>query len=251
MRWKCICAYDGTDFEGWQRQPNGNAVQNYIETTLSNIFSHQILTQGSGRTDAGVHAHGQCFHFDADWNHDSEKLIRALHSQLPKSIAIRALTQVNDDFHARFSVTGKRYIYRYFLGRANPMEERYVWDCRDLPLDEEAMQAAAAHLTGTHDFTAYSATHGKDGDPNPIKTVKQLDISINGRQVALSAEGTGFLYKMVRTFAGALYNVGRGRLTPADILEIRDSRKRTHRIVTAPAKGLCLDEVFYKDPKGS
>ena len=246
MRWKCTCAYDGTDFEGWQRQPGGTAVQNYIEAALSQIFDRPLQLHGSGRTDAGVHARNQCFHFDADWAHEPEKLIRALHSILPTSIRINTAEAVSDDFHARFSVTGKRYLYNYYLGRAEPVDDRYVWACRDLPLDLEAMQAAAGRLVGTYDFSAYSATHGKENDPNPVKTVTRLELKQRGKFVRLDADGSGFLYRMVRSIAGALYAVGRGRLTPDDIAEILESKKRTHRIITAPAKGLFLEEVFYQ-----
>lgn len=245
MRWKCICAYDGTDFEGWQRQSTGTAVQNHLEVALGSIFDTETLTHGSGRTDAGVHARGQCFHFDADWPHDSGKLIRALHSKLPTSIRIHSVRKVSEDFHARFSVKGKRYFYRYYLGRADPVDERYVWACRDLPLDLEAMRAAIEILTGTHDFTAYSASHGKENDPNPVKTITRMQLVERGKHLRLDVEGSGFLYRMVRSFAGGLYSVGRGRLTPEDIKAILESRQRTHRIVTAPAKGLFLDKVFY------
>lgn len=245
MRWKCTCAYDGTDFDGWQRQPGGGAVQNYIEAALTQIFDLPLQLHGSGRTDAGVHARGQCFHFDANWAHEPEKLIRALHSILPTSICIKSVKSVSDDFHARFSVSGKRYLYNYYLGRADPIDERYLWACRDLPLDLDVMQAAADRLLGTHDFSAYSATHGKENDPNPVKTITRLQLKQRGKFIRLDAEGSGFLYRMVRSIAGALYAVGRGRLTPDDIAEILESKKRTHRIVTAPAKGLFLDRVFY------
>lgn len=245
MRWKCICAYDGTDFDGWQRQPEGRAVQNHIEAALSQIIDQPIQVQASGRTDAGVHAKGQCFHFDADWQHGTEKLVRALHANLVKTIQIRSLRTVSDDFHARFSVQGKRYIYRITLGRPSPNDQRYVWDCRDLPLDLSAMHAAAKHLIGTQNYTALSATHGKNTDPNPIKTVHSVEIKQRGNHIRIDTEGSGFLYKMVRTFAGALYAVGRGRLTPEQLREIIDSKERTHRIATAPAKGLSLDKVFY------
>ena len=135
MRWKCICAYDGTEFDGWQRQAEGGAIQNVLEEVLSKIFNIPLKTHGSGRTDAGVHARGQCFHFDADWSHNSGKLIRALHANLPKSIRIESAQQVSDDFHARHSAVGKRYSYRFYLGRAHPLEERYVWACRDTPIN--------------------------------------------------------------------------------------------------------------------
>lgn len=245
MRWKCTCAYDGTDFDGWQRQPGGGAVQNHIESALKQVFDLPLQLHGSGRTDAGVHARGQCFHFDAEWLHKPEKLVRALHSILPTSIRIKSVKSVSDDFHARFSVSGKRYLYNYYLGRADPVDDRYVWACRDLPLDLEEMQSAADRLLGTHDFSAYSATHGKESDPNPVKTVSRLQLKQRGKFIRLDTEGSGFLYRMVRSIAGALYAVGCGRLTPDDIAEILESKKRTHRIVTAPAKGLFLDKVFY------
>ena len=245
MRWKCTCAYDGTDFNGWQRQPSGTAIQNLVETALTQILDYPIQTQGSGRTDAGVHARGQCFHFDADWEHSPDKLILALHSILPTAIRIHSVRQVSDKFHARFSAKRKRYLYRYYLGRANPLEDRYVWACRDLPVNIDNMQVAAKSLIGEHDFTAYSATHAKDNDPNPIKEITRLALTQNGRHLRLEAEGSGFLYRMVRSFAGALYAVGRGRLTTVDIMEILESKQRTNRIVTAPARGLSLDKVFY------
>ena len=165
---------------------------------------------------------------------------------LPTSIQIKSVRSVSDDFHARFSVTGKRYKYRIYLGRAKPSDDRYVWACRDIPLDLEAMNAAAQRLIGTHDFTAYSASHSKDNDPNPTKTIHSLSVTQRGKYLTLTAEGSGFLYKMVRTFAGALYAVGRGRLSPADVSEILASKQRTHRIVTAPGQGLSLDRVFYR-----
>ena len=245
MRWKCTCAYDGTDFDGWQRQPGGGAVQNHIESALTQVLDMPLQLHGSGRTDAGVHARGQCFHFDAEWGHEPEKLVRALHSILPTSIRIKSVKSVSDDFHARFSVSGKRYLYNYYLGRADPVDDRYVWACRDMPLDLKEMQVAADRLLGTHDFSAYSATHGKENDPNPVKTVTRLELKQRGKFIRLYAEGSGFLYRMVRSIAGALYAVGRGRLTPDDIAEILESKKRTHGIVTAPAKGLFLDRVFY------
>ena len=246
MRWKCTCAYDGTDFDGWQRQPGGGAVQNHIESALTQVLDMPLQLHGSGRTDAGVHARGQCFHFDAEWLHEPEKLVRALHSILPTSIRIKSVKSVSDDFHARFSVSGKRYLYNYYLGRADPTDDRYVWACRDLPLDLKEMQAAADRLLGTHDFSAYGATHGKENDPNPVKTVTRLQLKQRGKFIRLYAEGSGFLYRMVRSIAGALYAVGRGCLTPEDIAEILESKERTHRIVTAPAKGLFLDKVFYE-----
>jgi len=207
MRWKCVCAYDGTDFDGWQRQPAGKAVQNHLEAALSRILNAETLTHGSGRTDAGVHASGQCFHFDADWPHDANKLLRALHSVLPTTIRINSARAVSERFHARHSAKGKRYTYHYYLGRASPLRERYLWACRSVPLDLAAMQRAAELLIGRHDFTAFAATHGKDSDPNPVKTIQRLELKQRGKHILLKTEGSGYLYRMVRSFAGGLYSV--------------------------------------------
>jgi len=245
MRWKCICAYDGTDFDGWQTQPKKTAVQDHIETALGQIFDSAIRIQGSGRTDAGVHARGQCFHFDADWRHPPANLIRALEVALPETISIRSLQRAEDDFHARHSATGKRYRYRFHLGRTSPFETRFVWSCKGHALDLEKMQAASRILLGKHDFSAFAASQNGDADPNPVKTITRLDIHRHGRHFTLTTEGSGYLYRMVRRFTGALYDIGRGKLTADELREILRSKNSTHRIVTAPARGLCLDKVFY------
>jgi tRNA pseudouridine38-40 synthase len=246
MRWKCICAYDGTGFGGWQTQPDGSSVQDRIEEALAAILKTPVRIQGSARTDAGVHARGQCFHFDADWSHAPRSLVRALATELPETIAIRSLGPAPAGFHARQSARGKRYTYRFYLGRANPFETRYVWSCKGADLDFEAMVAAAGLLTGRHDFRAFAASHGPgEDDPRPVKTVTRMDLRRRGRHFALVTEGSGYLYRMVRGFAGALYEVGRGRLSTGDIGRLLASRRRTHRVVTAPARGLCLDRVFY------
>ena len=176
---------------------------------------------------------------------EKKSWISGTNRYLPNDISLINIGKTSDDFHARFSVSGKRYLYNYYLGRADPVDDRYVWACRDLPLDLEEMQAAADRLLGTHDFSAFSAMHGKENDPNPVKTVTRLQLKQRGKFIRLDAEGSGFLYRMVRSIAGALYSVGRGRLTPDEIAEILESKKRTHRILTAPAKGLFLDKVFY------
>jgi tRNA pseudouridine38-40 synthase len=248
-RWKAICAYDGGHFEGWQRQPHGATVQNHIEAALSQITNCPTRIQGSGRTDAGVHANGQVFHFDADWVHSPEKLIRALHSILGQEIKIRSLRPAQATFHARFSVISKCYHYHYYLGRAKPIEAPYLWACREGPIDLAAMNAAAQAMLGERDFTALSASHGKDVDPNPRKTLYQLQVRQKGPYLKLQVEGSGFLYKMVRSLAGALYAVGRQRLSPDDLIHILHSCQRTQKIVTAPAHGLYLERVNYSNPK--
>ena len=132
----------------------------------------------------------------------------------------------------------KCYHYRYYLGRAKPIEAPYLWACREGPIDLAAMNVAAQAMLGEHDFTALSASHGKDVDPNPCKTLYQLQVRQKGPYLNLQVEGSGFLYKMVRSLAGALYAVGRQRLSPDELIDILHSRQRTQKIVTAPAQGL-------------
>jgi len=244
LRWKGVCAYDGTDFEGWQSQPRGNTVQDILEARLSVILKRPIRIQGSARTDSGVHARQQVFHFDSAWKHSPDALFRALMSELPDGIHLTNLSKAKKDFHALHSVTGKRYVYKIFEGRANPFEARFCWSVRWPSLDVEKMQAAAEPLLGTHDFTAFSATGGSPGD-NPLKELRRLEIRKRGPRLAFTLEGSGFLYKMARRLVGALYNVGLGRLESEKIKTLLANRRRELIILTAPAKGLCLQRVFY------
>ena len=124
-RWKCLCAYDGTDFAGWQTQPTLDAVQDVIEAALRKLLKIFIRIHGSGRTDAGVHASGQVFHFDADWKHDSLVLMKAMNTHLPNTIRVLSVTDISSEFHARYSARRKRYEYQIFLGHADPVETRY------------------------------------------------------------------------------------------------------------------------------
>ena len=246
MRWKCICSYKGTQFGGWQFQPSGTGVQNHLESALSSIFDQPIRIHGCSRTDAGVHAFGQCFHFDGDWPHSKDKLKRALHSLLDTDIRIETITPVSENFHARFSAIKKSYVYTIYLDRAPPTEEAFVWACRDTPIDFESMLTASQYFIGQHDFTAFSAVHAKDQDPNPIKEIHSLELKQKGPKISIAITGSGFLYKMVRSIVGTLYAVGRNRLSPDDVLNILHSKKRTNKIVTAPASGLSLKKIFYK-----
>lgn len=244
LRWKGVCAYDGTDFEGWQSQPRGNTIQDILEARLSVILKRPIRIQGSARTDSGVHARQQVFHFDAEWKHPPDTLFRALISELPDGIHLKNLSKAKKDFHALHSSTGKRYIYKIFEGRADPFETRFCWSGRWPSLDVEKMQAAVEPLLGTHDFTAFSATGGSPGD-NPVKELRRLEIRKRGPRLSFTVEGSGFLYKMARRLVGTLYNVGLGRLDSEEIKPLLANRRRELIILTAPAKGLCLQRVFY------
>ena len=245
VRWKGVCAYDGTDFEGWQSQPCGNTVQDILEARLAKVFKKSLRIHGSARTDSGVHAKGQVFHFDAAWKHPAEALYRALMSELPDGIHLKSLQRAANRFHALHSASGKRYIYRIFEGQADPFESRFYWSIDWRRLDIQNMQAAARALLGRHDFTGFSAAGGSPGD-NPVKELRRLDIQKRGPRITFAVEGSGFLYRMVRRLVGALYNVGLGHLDPENMKALLASRKRDHIIFTAPAKGLCLERVCYQ-----
>ena len=243
MRWKCICAYDGTDFYGWQSQTGGNTIQDLIEAQLKRVFKKPVRIHGSGRTDSGVHAQGQTFHFDGAWKHSKEDLLTALTSKLPETVQISSLEKATDDFHARYSVVGKRYRYNLFLGYAPPTETRYCWSLGRRDLDIDLMRKAADGLLGKHDFSAFGVrTSAKE---NPVKDLRRLDVVIKGPRLKVTTEASGYLYKMVRSLVGALVEVGIGKLKPQDLKTILKSRKRTHKIPTGPARGLFLDRVFY------
>jgi tRNA pseudouridine38-40 synthase len=242
-RWKCVCAYDGTAFAGWQSQVGGTAIQDVIEARLAAIFKRPVRIHGSGRTDAGVHARGQVFHFDAEWRHGTEKLLAALRAGLPPAIQIKSARPVAADFHARFRATGKRYLYFLHLGDAEPFARPYCWAIFR-PLDLAAMRAAAAVLKGRHDFRAFTALNGPAKE-NTVRDLRRLEIAKRGRRVRIAAEADGFLFRMVRSLAGVLVAVGEGRLSVAQVRAILESRERTAAVQTAPAQGLFLERVFY------
>jgi tRNA pseudouridine38-40 synthase len=242
-RWKCVCAYDGGAFIGWQSQDERRGVQDIVEARLHEIFGEPVRTHASGRTDAGVHARAQVFHFDAAWRHGAEKLLAALRSKLPSQLQIKSLRPVSAEFHARFSAKRKRYDYFIFLGDADPFMRPYCWPVFR-PLDVGAMRAAAAVLIGTHDFRSFTARNGPVRE-DTVREVTRLDVVRTGRRIRITAEAPGFLYKMVRSLAGALVTVGEGRMSVAELRAILDEGKRTNAVHTAPPQGLFLTKVFY------
>jgi len=249
QRWRCDCAYDGTEFAGWQKQPSKLAVQDFIDQALEEIFHHPVKTVGAGRTDAGVHAKNQVFHFDKDWKHGEESLLQAIRSHLPKGISPRKVRKVGPRFHAHLSAKGKQYRYRAVKGWAMPQDERFVLSLKNLLPDLDKMKNGAGCLIGEHDFSAFAASRGKGEQENPVKEIWKIDIIGRGQFIDFSVEGSGFLYKMVRSIVGALLDVGVGKLSPAELKKILNSGKRTEVVVSAPAHGLTLEKVFYRKRK--
>ena len=243
-RWKCICAYDGTAYYGWQSQVEGNTVQDILETKLKSVFKTAIRIHGAGRTDSGVHANGQVFHFDAVWKHGVEKLALAINSGLPEDIQVLDVASVDDKFHSRFLAKKKRYVYHFHSGKAIPRDIRYYWSINK-KLDIKKMQKAANHLVGKHDFTSFAASRGDGSKEDPVKTIYKISIMGKSEKIQLMTEGSGYLYKMVRSMVGVLVEVGLGRINPSEVKLILKEKKRTKKVPTAPARGLFLDKVFY------
>ena len=249
QRWRCLCAYDGTEFNGWQKQTNRESVQDNIEQCLSQILGNPVRTIGAGRTDAGVHASGQVFHFDANWNHSANALLRALRVSLPVGISVRKVKAVPDSFHAHLSAKGKRYRYRICKGWAMPNMDRYVHSMKGRALDFEAMSDAAQRFLGTHDYAAFSANRGNGEEEQTVRKIWRSEWKKRGGEIHYLTEGVGYLYKMVRSMVGSMIDVGLGRISPEEISEILKTDKRTALVVSAPAKGLSMEKVFYRLPE--
>jgi tRNA pseudouridine38-40 synthase len=242
-RWKCTCAYDGTDYNGWQNQPGGNTVQDFIERRLGDIFNEPVRIHGAGRTDAGVHAKGQVFHFDAHWPHGADKLLSALHRGFPRTIQIRRVCRVAKSFHARFSAVGKCYIYRLYLDHADPFFHRYCWSLGSVALNFEVMAAAAHLFRGTHSFQAFAKKRNDGDEETFIRTIHRSELRRCGKKITYITEGEGYLYKMVRRMVGTLVDIGRGTRSLNDLIAALHSGVGNFQ--AAPAAGLTLNRVMY------
>jgi len=246
MRWKCTCSYDGTEYAGWQKQPNQVSVQQVIEEVLGKLFKAPAVIQGSGRTDAGVHALEQVFHFDREWNHGGERLVKALRALLPKSIRVASAVEVDNEFHARFSAVSKRYQYRIKLGEADPFQWPYCWEV-PAHLNVNLVEEALRRLVGKHDFAAFAANRGPGLEyESTVRHIMQAQLSQDAEQVILSFQADGFMYKMVRSLTGTAVNVGLGRMNLEEVDALLESKERIPLVQAAPAKGLFLEKVFYR-----
>jgi tRNA pseudouridine38-40 synthase len=251
MRWKCKVAYDGTAFNGWQSQSGGNTIQDLIEARLRVLLDAPVRIYGSGRTDSGVHARGQVFHFDGNWTAGADTLLRALKSGYPHTIQVFDAEPVDDHFHARFSATGKQYVYQIFEGDASPFETRFHWSLGRRRLVESAMSEAAAILCGRHDFTAFTANAHDDRHEDCVRELRRLEVVRDGAYLKIITEADGYLYRMVRSLVGCLVEVGLGKLSVADVKAMLQTGVRGEKVQTAPPQGLFLEKVFYKDEGGS
>lgn len=245
MRIKLTIEYDGTAYAGWQRQENALAVQQVIEEALTKLTRARVVIAGASRTDAGVHALGQMAHFDTESRIPPDKYAFALNTMLPADIRIRKSEAVSDAFHARFSNKGKRYRYLIYqsphAGALNRNTHAHVI----YPLDDEKMRRELTALIGTHDFAAFAASGSVVKDT--VRTIYSASLTRRGDELELLVEGSGFLYNMVRIIAGTLISVGAGRLEEGAFARAIQSGDRLDLGVTAPAHGLTLMEVYYRE----
>ncbi len=243
-RYRMAVAYDGTDFYGWQAQPGKPTVQGALEAVLKQLTGDAIRVHSCGRTDTGVHARAQVAHFDLRLPWETWKLQKALNALLPEAVRVVELRRTRPDFHARYDAKGKEY--RFAIWNAPVMSPLHRFQAVHIriPLDLAAMRRAAAMLEGTRDFAAFSANpHREIG--GTVRTLWRLTVRKQGALITISAVGDGFLYKMVRSLAGHLLRVGMGAVPAAETPALLDSRRRTARVETAPARGLCLWKIHY------
>ncbi|MBO1305829.1 tRNA pseudouridine(38-40) synthase TruA [Enterococcus sp. 669A] len=248
VRYKAVIAYDGTNFHGFQKQPNGRTVQEEVEKTLQKMNNgEQITIYGSGRTDAGVHAMGQVIHFDYPQERPVERMRFGLDTQTPEDVAVRSVEIVSEDFHARYDVAEKTYHFKVQIEKPRSPFRRFYASYYPYPLDLEKIQQALPDLLGTHDFTSFCATGGSIEDK--VRTIYQADmeVSSDGREITFIFRGNGFLYKMIRILVGTLLKIGNGRLPADSIPEIIALKDRNAAGPTAHPEGLYLAEVKYKN----
>src|SRR5581483_2222416 len=246
---KLVLAYDGSEFSGWQVQPGTETIQGTLASVIGRLTGEKVLPQGSGRTDAGVHALAQVATFASDSPIPTQNFVTAFNDLLPPTIRVLEVKEVPLDFHTRKSARGKTYRYRIHRGAiCPPFLSRYVWHY-PYPLDESAIQRAATHIVGEHDFTSFAAVDPERGrDNEDLCNVREIFASAwqrDGDEFVYTVHGSGFLHHMVRNLVGTFLLVGKGTLQPGDISRILEARNRSAAGATAPASGLFLVNVDY------
>ena len=243
-RYKLIVEYDGTAFAGWQIQSNGPSIQGELARAIAGLSGSYIVPKGAGRTDAGVHARGQAAHFDLTREYPPETVRDALNFHLkPAPIAILDCEIVMETFDARFSAKARHYLYRIVNRRARlALDRDRAWQVA-VPLDAVAMQEAAQHLVGRHDFTAFRSAQCQA--KSPLRTLDMLEVSRDGEDVLISTSARSFLHHQVRSMSGSLKLVGEGKWQPEDLSRVLETRDRAACGPVAPACGLYFMKVDY------
>ncbi|OGO77819.1 MAG: tRNA pseudouridine(38-40) synthase TruA [Clostridiales bacterium GWB2_37_7] len=242
---KLIIEYDGTNYRGWQSQKNVSSIQETIQKAIEKITGSKPNLNGSGRTDAGVHAFGQVANFFTESKIPADRFTFALNAVLPKDIVIKASSEAEMDFHARYSAVGKRYSYLMLNSKQPTALYRnlayHISYCDKLNIDQ--MRIASKYFVGTHDFSGFMATGSSVKDT--IRTIYDIKITQNEDIIKLTYHGNGFLYNMVRIISGTLLYAGIGKIDSNELSDIIDSKDRTKAGLTLPAHGLYLEKVLY------
>jgi len=243
-RWRLTVEYDGGPFVGWQRQPDGPSVQGVLEQAIGTMTGERVVVHGAGRTDAGVHALAMEAHVDIAKAVTPHRLREGINALVrPAPVAVLAVGTVADDWHARFSCSGRCYLYRILDRRAPPALDRgRVWHV-STRLDLDAMQAAGDKLLGSHDFTTFRSVHCQSA--SPVKTLDVLAVERVGEEVHVRAEARSFLHHQVRSMVGCLQMVGRGQWTVADMATALEARDRAALGLNAPPEGLYFVGATY------
>lgn len=242
-RFKCTVSYKGRNYDGWQSQRSGRSVQETIEAAIGRIAGNRIVITAAGRTDAGVNAHGQVFHFDCDMNLSAYKWKGAINGFLPDDIRIMDVQETDERFHARYCVRMKQYDYRIQLNHYDVFSIDYAWQC-PYELDIEKMKEASRCFVGTHDFTSFNSSSLSEY-PDQVRTVKDIVFEQDGDLLKISFIGKGFLRYMVRMMTAQLIEAGRGRVTPEDIRRMLEEKSKTASGRNAEPQGLTLEHIDY------
>ena len=242
MRYLITFSYDGTNYNGYQKQLNKNTIQDKIESALNKITSNKIIIHASGRTDSKVHALNQKAHFDLDKEYDIYKLKKSINSLIPEDIHISKIEVVDNDFHARFNVKEKEYIYKLNIGEYNPLDRNYVYQYNK-ELDLDKMIEASKYLLGEHNFKSFTKTD--DSKEDYIRNIYKINITKKDNIITFDFIGNGFLRYMIRNIVGTLIEVGENKIDPIKVKEILDSQNRKNAGKTAHPEGLYLYNVKY------
>ena len=245
INYKLVLAYDGSKYNGFQRQSKHpeKTIQGKVEAVLSRLFEEDIQIIGSGRTDAGVHSHGQTCNFFSERSISLEEISDYLATYLPNDIAITGLSIASPRFHSRYNVVKKCYVYTIDNNKfADPFTLKYAYHVKT-PLNIEAMKTASTYLLGKHDFKSFTSLKSKT--KSTVRTIYSIDFHVVDSKIKITYEGDGFLQHMVRILTGTLIEVGLGEKSPEEIPHILNALERAKAGATVPANGLCMEKVYY------
>lgn len=241
---RIVLQYEGTKYQGWQKQVStDNTIQGKLENVLTKMAGETVEVHGAGRTDAGVHAKGQVAHFKCNTDKSEQEIMEYLNHYLPEDVAVIAIKEAAERFHARLNAIGKIYQYRIINSSIPHIFDRRYASIIEEPLDIEKMKETAKVLIGTHDFQAF--TSAKKGKKSTVRTIYAIDIEKVGEEIILTYKGDGFLYHMVRIITGTLIEAGLSKKKKEDVLEALAAKERKNAGFLAEAKGLTLLEVLY------